>query len=49
MKKKLAAAPRLAAALALVALLFSAVGGKGLAADSTVEEPDFLVLNPERE
>ena len=40
---------RLLAALALVAMAFSVLNGNGIAAQAATEEPDFLVLNPERE
>ena len=49
MKKKPVASHRFIAALALVALLFSAIEGNAIAAECATDAPDFLVLNPEGE
>ena len=40
---------RLLEALALVGLVFSVVAATGIAAPAATDEPDFLVLNPDRE
>ena len=46
---KKATCNRFLAALALVALVLSNLSGSGIAASAACDEPDFLVLNPERE
>ena len=48
MKKKQAARQRLAAAFATIVLVF-AVAMSGSAARADTGEPDYLVLNPDRE
>ena len=49
MQKKGVTAQRFLAVLMLIALTFGAVDAGGVAASPTPDEPDFLVLNPERE
>ena len=49
MQKKSKAARHFLAALALIALIFNLLNGNGISASAASDEPDFLVLYPERE